>query len=330
MLSPPEGLPEDVIVTSLTSDWRLVVTSLTYRPVGFGSHHWEVVADDGVRHFLTVDDLGTKREREAEPDFAAYERLRAALATASALHASGGAFVVAPIPTKHNQPVVQLTRGYAAALYPYVEGESYSFGEFSSPEHRHSVLQLVVRVHRAPPAAYRHARSDDFGLPHRDVLESTLRPMEKARARGPYAERAADLVHENGEEIIRALAEYDAMVARAQDAVGRLVLTHGEPHAGNTMLTATGWRLIDWDTVLLAPPERDLWSLADGDDSVLAEYEASTGVTPRREMLELYSLRWDLADLAANLRQLRLPHSGSPDDEKAWDLLGVLIGRLSR
>ncbi|WP_432843998.1 phosphotransferase family protein [Dactylosporangium sp. CA-092794] len=37
-----------------------------------------------------------------------------------------------------------------------------------------------------------------------------------------------------------------------------LVLTHGEPHPGNTMRTGGGWLLIDWDTALLAAPERDL------------------------------------------------------------------------
>ena len=66
--------------------------------------------------------------------------------------------------------------------------------------------------------------------------------------------------------------------ARAQPSGA--VLTHGEPHPGNTMLTADGWVLIDWDTALAAPPERDLWSLDPGDGSVLDAYARLTGVTP--------------------------------------------------
>ena len=64
---------------------------------------------------------------------------------------------------------------------------------------------------------------------------------------------------------------YDALVAgdgRRTDA--EVVLTHGEPHPGNTMRTEDGWRLIDWDTARIAPPERDLWSINPGDGSMLA------------------------------------------------------------
>ena len=44
--------------------------------------------------------------------------------------------------------------------------------------------------------------------------------------------------------------------ALPEETVGRpaarMVLTHGEPHPGNTMRTVDGWRLIDWDTALVA------------------------------------------------------------------------------
>ncbi len=35
-----------------------------------------------------------------------------------------------------------------------------------------------------------------------------------------------------------------------------MVLTHGEPHPGNTLMTNGGWVVVDWDTTLIA--ERDL------------------------------------------------------------------------
>ena len=66
------------------------------------------------------------------------------------------------------------------------------------------------------------------------------------------------LVTHHERAVAAALTRYDALVAGI-GAETRRVLTHGEPHAGNTMFTAEGWKLIDWDTAQLAPPDLLAW-----------------------------------------------------------------------
>ena len=70
--------------------------------------------------------------------------------------------------------------------------------------------------------------------------------------------------------------------------------------------------LIDWETALLAPPERDLWSLDSGDGWMLDHYAAATGKRPDASTLDLYRIRWDLADISAYVSRFRAPHSGTP------------------
>ena len=125
------------------------------------------------------------------------------------------------------------------------------------------------------------------------------------------------------------LDRYDHLAAAACAQPSPAVLTHGEPHPGNTMLTAEGWVLIDWDTALAAPPERDLWSLDPGDGSILDAYAGLTGVTPQSPMLDLYRLRWDIADIAIDVSRFRRPHTGNAEDDESFGLLSSLVRRAS-
>jgi spectinomycin phosphotransferase/16S rRNA (guanine(1405)-N(7))-methyltransferase len=96
------------------------------------------------------------------------------------------------------------------------------------------------------------------------------------------------------------------------------------------MLTQAGWVLIDWDTALISPPERDLCNLDPGDGSISAAYEQATGTVLLPEALELFRRRWDLADLAMAVSQFTEPHSGNANDEESFGLLGELLGRVAR
>jgi spectinomycin phosphotransferase len=107
-----------------------------------------------------------------------------------------------------------------------------------------------------------------------------------------------------------------------------MVLTHGEPHPGNTMHTESGWLLIDWDTALAAPPERDLWDLDPGDGTLHAAYTAATGTRLRPDLLELYRIRWDLTEIAAGLARFHEPHTNTADDQEIWNILTELVPGL--
>ncbi|GLY22688.1 phosphotransferase [Micromonospora sp. NBRC 101691] len=342
MLSAPAGLTDETLAAALGRAWRLDVDAVTYRPVGFGSHHWEVRTVQGDRWFATVDELELRRHRRDEPLDRAYDRLRAAFAATVALHAAldGGAarstpagrgrrrsFVVAPVPTVDGEPLCRVADRFGLALYPHVAGESFAWGDHPTAEHRWAVLDMLVAVHTAPADVRRHAAVDDLAVPHRDALDDALR--DGIPDCGPYSRPVGGLLAAHAAPIRRLLDRYDALATRARACDDRVVLTHGEPHPGNTMRDPAGWLLIDWETALVAPPERDLWNLDPGDGSVLTAYADATGVRPDPTLLELYRLQWDLKDLAVDVDRFRRPHTGSADDEASWDILRGLIRHLA-
>jgi spectinomycin phosphotransferase len=86
------------------------------------------------------------------------------------------------------------------------------------------------------------------------------------------------------------------------------------------MLTGEGRVLVDWDTVALAPPERDLWMLVeDAADDEATVYADATGRRVDQVALDFFRLMWDLSDLAAFTDVLRSPHRHSEDTVKTFD-----------
>jgi hypothetical protein len=320
----PADLPDADVRAALVRGWGLDVVTVEHAPVGFGSHHWWVDTADGCRWFVTADDLRLGRRAGDERLDGPLGRLRAALTTATALRENGLDWVVAPLPATDGEVVVGLGEAYALSLYPRVEGRTFGWGAFEDAGHRTAVVDRLVTLH-GTGVGRSGAGADDLGAGLvaglRRLVES---PGERWEA-GPFGPEAWQLVTERGDLLGATLDRYASLVAEADPS--RWVLTHGEPHRGNTIVTATGVVLVDWDTCLLAPPERDLWLLVGEERGIRERYATHTGTTLDDRLLDAYRLRWDLADVEAGVRDLRAPHT---DDEDSRTGLAALRGVLNR
>jgi spectinomycin phosphotransferase len=297
----PPTLDDNQIV-EFVARWGVAATHVEYKAVGFGSHHWYVEADR-ARWFVTVDDLQMKDS---------LERLDAALRTAHELRSKGRSFVVAPIPSERGEIVVRLDDRYVGALYGFVERETFPGGEYAHDDERREVLGLLASLHTAP--APECTRREDFVLANRAELTEDL-PWGS----GPYAMRARNVLEHRREHVATELARYDHLAALAAEHTEDFVVTHGEPHAGNTILTPRGRVLIDWDTALVAPRERDLWEFARvGDHPLFTDYEAAVGEPIHPAFLALYALQYDLMEVSGYLAFFRADHDDTADAAESW------------
>jgi hypothetical protein len=57
MLTRPGRLSDAALAQALDAGWAITPAMMQYRPVGYGSHHWQVTAGRDLRWFVTVDDL---------------------------------------------------------------------------------------------------------------------------------------------------------------------------------------------------------------------------------------------------------------------------------
>ncbi|GAA0951208.1 aminoglycoside phosphotransferase family protein [Nonomuraea longicatena] len=300
MQDRPEDLTDRELAGVLREHWD-ITDGLRYAPVGFGDHHWTA----GERWFVTVVRLA-----KDDPG-AAFDRLCAAMDTAATLAAP---FVVAPMPSRSGRSVVRLGDGFAVTVFPKVDGTSGEFGEDPGPEARVAMAELLAELHRADPAG---APPFDPVLGARGELEAALEELDRPWSGGPYSEPARAWLRGHGADAVReVLAAYDEWSARP---AGPRVITHGEPHPGNVLRSAGRLLLVDWDTVAVAAPERDLW-LALGDDRAAQDvYTRASGHEVSQERLALFRLRWDLDDLSIYVGEFRAPHGDTADLRTAWE-----------
>jgi spectinomycin phosphotransferase len=202
----------------------------------------------------------------------------------------------------------------ALSLTPWIEGVT--------PEHLDlgATAAALARLHQASPPA---------GLPAWDTLvPASLADDLAASVRtrwdsGPYGERARTAIRGR----LDAVAEWtDAYHALAEVARRRpWVVTHGEPHERNMLVSGPAgsghtW-FVDWETVRLAPAERDWRTLLERGWAARPDLDLDPA------MLDLFDLEWRLDEISQYAAWFAAPHTGTASDRVA---MGGLLHELTR
>jgi Phosphotransferase enzyme family len=329
VFTEPDDLPGIALAGALQEWWGFTAASLEYQPVGFGSYHWLATDGTGRRLFATADDLTAKRRPAHETADNAFGRLCHAFETARALRGEAGLnFVIAPLPTAAGRVAARLSERYSLVIHPYIPGaRAGEYGRFTNDADRQAVVDMLIQIHRAQVGT---PCVDDFAVPRLDALQAMTRYPGSAWRSGPYAQRAQELLATHANDLHVLIAACRSLASRVRAHPERMVITHGEPHAGNVIVTADGLVLVDWDMTLVAPPERDLWQLAGEDASLLDYYTAATGTQIDDAALALYRLWWDLADISEYLSLFQSPHQGTADTKESWKNLQHLLRPAER
>ena len=325
MKSRPGDVEDDTISAAIADGWGLQLDQLSYLPVGGGAYHWSARTTDGRRLFVTCDDLDTKPWLGNDAD-TVFANLLAAYGTAIDLRRAGAVFIVAPLPSVAGNAAERIDERHSVAVFDHVDGDPGQWGRRLPEADLHELVAMLATLHQSEPSG-RVLPHRGVDVPGRADLDEALGNLDHPWDAGPLSEAARGEVAAN----VVAVAEWLEDLNRlAKDIAGdgaRDVITHGEPHPGNLIRTPTGLALVDWDTVALARPERDLWMLADVDPDLLVTYEQLTGTTLDRDALRAFRLLWATADVAAFVHQLRSPHDDSEDSRWALASLRSIFER---
>jgi spectinomycin phosphotransferase len=246
-----------------------------------------------------------------------------------ALREAGLEFAMAPVPTRDGRPLARLDDQRATTLFPYLEGTAGTFSGSLPQRERLALIEMLARLHGATAVLGAAAPVRDLVPASLPGLLAALRDVGRPWAGGPYSEPAREFLGQHAAGVAAGLARFGDL-ARQAAASGPPVITHGEPHPGNVVRSGNRMLLIDWDTMGVALPERDLWHVAGQGSPEAAMYSELTGRVVSDAALTAYQLRWQLDDLGLNLALFRSPHADDANTATMWADLPGLADDITR
>ena len=284
----PLAIPDGDIVERLRASFGVGVDAIEFLPLGYDADAWvyRVHARDGDR-FLKIR-RGPVNE--------------AGLAIPRLLASQGIPHLVAPIPTVAG--ALFDPGDLAFVLFPFIEGRP---GGDAMTGAQWAELGATMRaIHDLPvdPALGSFLPAEEF-VPARigklRQVEAVLAAQN--RTGDPYRTELAEVWRSHQDRIDRLVARTEALAPVARERAGAFVICHADSHAWNVLVTLEGdIVIVDWDSAMLAPRERDLMFV----DGVAGGHEADPDaffagyddVELDPDVMAYYRVEWAVQDLA--------------------------------
>lgn len=255
MLEKPD-VPDESLVACLRDHYGLHVTQIAFLPLGndVDTAAYRVVADDATSYFLKL--RSWLRSGHFDATSVAIPRF---------LHDRGIAQIIAPIETNAHQLWTRLGT-FAVILFPFVAGRN----GFAAPLSERQWIELGIALramHTAVvPRALRPSIPQETYAPHwRDLVRAFQARVESTTFVDPVAAELAAFLRAKRDDISQIVARADALGTALRARPPEPVLCHADIHAGNVLISTDGaLHIVDWDTLIFAPKERDLMFIGGG------------------------------------------------------------------
>ena len=309
MLEKPSIADADIVVC-LCEAYGLEVAGVTFLPLGADGNTavFSVTTADQTNYFLKLRSGAF---------------VETAVSLPKHLHDQGNPHIISPLPTQTGGLWAELG-DYRMILYPFVAGRNGYEVALTEEQWRQfgaAVRQLHTTI--VPPELQAQILRYHTTNRWREAVRGLLAMGE------PFVD---DLARETAVFLQAKRDELLNLINRAEqlsvvvDSLTDLVVCHADLHAGNLLLDDSGKLfVVDWDTLLLAPKERDLLFVGGGllgnwcsAAEEVALFYAGYGETAVNRAALAY-FRYDrlLEDIALYGEELLLTNADSADRAQA-------------
>jgi hypothetical protein len=176
----------------------------------------------------------------------------ASLPALDAIHAAGFDRANYPIKTLDGALYIMVDDALIVLYNTINAVQSYDF----DPE---AFGKLVGEIHELTPQINVEMPRERFALKHQHTFEVQFEELLNSTSGDPIMQGLRDVLRRREALIRRHYAALQRLIDQCRHAAFEMVITHGDA-GGNVMMKApTDLYIMDWDEILLAPAERDLW-----------------------------------------------------------------------
>jgi len=182
----------------------------------------------------------------------------------------------------------------------------------------------VLHETTLPPAIKDTLRREAFSSRWRDEVRVLL--DREVRAIDGATEKLASFLRTRRDEIFALVERAEQLAPVAQDEAPTFVLCHGDIHGRNVLIDSTGvLHVVDWDTAVLAPKERDLMFIGGGIGGIWNDereaalfYEGYGPTNVQTAVLAYYRYDRIVEDIAVTTEEI-LSKDFSDADREKWN-----------
>jgi spectinomycin phosphotransferase len=312
MLEKPH-LPDEKIAACLRDQYNLRVSEVTFLPLGADPNTavYRVIADQ-TPYFLKLRTGNFDEMAVLIPGF---------------LRDQGIEQIIPPIPTSDGQLWAKLD-DYHVILSPFVEGRDAYEVELSD-QHWIEFGQAFRQMHTAPmpPALRERIQKETYAPEWRELVKGIQSRVEHDPFPEPIAAKVAALIREKRPVIDQLVGQAERLAKVLQQQPQEFVLCHADMHAGNILIDTSGvLYIVDWDTLILAPKERDLMFIGGGlmnnvrsaDEEIHLFYQGYGETKINPVALAYYRNERIVQDISVYCRDILLTDEGGEDREVGY------------
>lgn len=214
-------------------------------PRQFAAETFILELEDGLKYFIKVI-----------PNNKYARRIIEGLPVLEKLFDQGIKNITYPIKTKMGELYV-LSDDKLIVLFNYID--AIQTFEYSNKKFG----QLIAQIHSFTSKINTFILKENFSLLYKDDFEHMFEAALNPSKTDKYIREMSTLIKSYEAEIRQNWENFQAIITECKKAPFKLVITHGDAPGNILVDKDQNIYLVDWDSILLAPAERDTWFMKD-------------------------------------------------------------------